>query len=189
MKNALARALSLTGLLLFSLVLAGELQSLHAVTAESVPESAPGKEIAPGVTQLPGFTPLPVPKDYGISEIGLERTRCLTDCPAYTFIVARDGSFRYVGEYGVEHMGEHTGKVSVGRLNQVIAFIGESNYRDFQDTYSASFLDAPTVYSMVVQDGDTMVIENYANTGPATLWAIEQLIDSLLETAEWDEPN
>lgn len=187
MKTIFVKALSLTGLLLFSLVLAGELQSLHSVIGKPAPEPEPAKETMPGVTQLPGFAPLPSPEDYGISEIGIERTRCFGDCPAYTFIVSMDGSFRYVGEYGVEHMGEHTGTVSVGQLNQVMAFIGESGYADFQDTYSASFLDAPTVYSMVVQSGDTKVIENYGNTGPATLWAIEQLIDSLLETAEWNE--
>ena len=187
MKNVLFRAFSLIAVLLVSVVLAGELQNLHSVLAEPAPAPKEGKEISPGVTQLPGFEPLPLPEDYGISEIGIERTRCFGDCPAYTFIVAQDGSFRYVGQYGVEHMGEHTGKVSVGRLNQVMAFIGESGYITYEDTYSASFLDAPTVYSMMVQEGDTKVIENYGNTGPATLWAIEQMIDSLLETAEWDE--
>ena len=187
MKNAFIRALSLTAVLLFSLVLAGELQSLHSVLAKPATEPAPSKEVSPGVTQLPGFEPLPAPKDYGISEIGIERTRCLTNCPAYTFIVQSNGNFRYVGEFGVERMGEHTGKISVGQLNQIMAFIGESAYMTYEDTYSASFLDAPTVYSMVVQEGNTKVIENYGNTGPATLWAIEQMIDSLLETAEWNE--
>ncbi len=183
------RFVLLLSLCTLSFVMAGELQSLHRVLAEP---SAPAKNNKsldlniPGVQTLPGFN-LPSPKvDHNISEIGLERTRCLTNCPAYTFIVQADGSFRYVGEFGVERLGDFTGRIEQGRLNQVLAFIAETDFFAFDDSYSASFLDGPTSYTLVTQNADTKVIQNYANTGPATLWAIEQLIDSLLLSANWD---
>jgi Domain of unknown function (DUF6438) len=183
-------------LLLIPFVAAGELATLHQKlatpspeTSQDVPEKSDlnlpeGVALAPGVTSLGGAAP--DRSKHGIDEIGLERTRCLTNCPAYTVIINADGTFRYTGEYGVEHMGEHTGTVSVGELNQVMSFIAESLFSGFEDTYSANFLDAPTTYVMVKTGNETKVIENYGNTGPATLWAIEQLIDNLLETAEWD---
>jgi hypothetical protein len=183
-------------LLLMPLVTAGELATLHQQLApnttrdtQQTPKPSDlnlpeGVALAPGVTSLGN---LPDRSKHGIAEIGLERTRCLTNCPAYTVIINADGTFRYTGEYGVERIGEYTGRVSIGKLNQVMSFINESLFMGFEDTYSANFLDAPTTYVMVKKGNETKVIENYANSGPATLWAIEQLIDDLLETAEWDE--
>jgi hypothetical protein len=186
---------TLAFLFVLPFVMAGELATLHQqLTPKTTPQQPPEKSelnlpegvaLAPGVTSLGGN--LPDLSKHGIAEIGLERTRCLTNCPAYTVIINADGTFRYTGEYGVERIGEYTGRVSVGKLNQVMSFINESLFMGFEDTYSASFLDAPTTYVMVKKGNQTKVIENYANSGPATLWAIEQLIDDLLETAEWDE--
>lgn len=176
-----------------SLALGGELATLHQKLASpSTAEQAPEKstlDLPEGVALAPGATlgGLPDRSQHGIDEIGLERTQCLVNCPAYTVIIKADGTFRYTGEYGVEHMGEHSGTVSVGELNQLMTFINESLFMGFEDTYTASFLDAPTTYVMVKKGSETKVIENYGNTGPATLWAIEQLIDDLLETASWDE--
>jgi hypothetical protein len=183
-------------LLFIPFVDAGELATLHqqlatpSDTSEDAPEKSDlnlpeGVALAPGVTSLGGSSP--DRSNHGIDEIGLERTRCLTNCPAYTVIINADGRFRYTGEYGVERMGEHTGIVSVGELNQVMSFINESLFSGFEDTYSANFLDGPTSYVMVKTGNETKVIQNYANSGPATLWAVEQLIDDLLETAQWNE--
>jgi hypothetical protein len=183
-------------LLIIPLVAAGELATLHqelatpsSETSQDAPEKSDpnlpeGVALAPGVTGLGGS--MPDRSNHGIDEIGLERTRCLTNCPAYTVIIKADGTFRYTGEYGVERMGEYTGQVEVGQLNQVMSFISESLFSGFEDTYSANFLDAPTTYVMMKTGNETKVIENYGNTGPATLWAIETLLDDLLETATWD---
>jgi hypothetical protein len=175
---------------LLSLAFSGELQILHSKLVP-LPE-VPTRDTKP-VTGIPNATPFPgietnvFKQDHGISDIGIERSRCLAGCPAYTLIIRADGSFRYIGEYGVERLGEYTGIVNQGILNQVLAFINEARFFGFEDSYTASFLDGPTTYTMVVKQGKTKVIENYANSGPATLWAIEQLIDSLLENAEWHE--
>jgi Domain of unknown function (DUF6438) len=184
-------------LLVIPLVAAGELATLHqelATPTSEMSQDAPEKSdlnlpegvaLAPGITGVGGG--LPDRSKHGIAEIGLERTRCLTNCTAYTVIIKADGTFRYTGDYGVERMGEHIGTVEVGELNQVMSFIAESLFSGFEDTYSTNFLDAPTTYVMVKTGNETKVIENYGNTGPATLWAIEQLIDNLLETATWDD--
>ncbi len=170
-----------------SLVLAGEVRQLHQRLARSSQPTAPQPSPGSGTMPMPGLTPAGPKVDHGITEIGLERLRCLAGCPAYTLIVEEDGSFRYVGEYGVERLGEYTGRVNQGRLNQVLAFIAESGFETYQPSFLSSFLDGPTVYTMVRRGEAVKVVENYAGSGPATLWAIEQLIDSLLETAEWDE--
>ena len=174
-----------------SLTFAGELQTLHsklAGDAEPSTRSAPAEQNAkapPGTILL--NPPPPQPKATEISEIGIERTRCLVNCPAYTLIIQKDGTFRYTGEYGVERLGEHTGMVDKGTLNQVLQFVDESNFMDFQNSYTTPFLDSATTYTLVTKKGEQKVVENYANAGPATLWAIETLIAGLLETATWEE--
>jgi hypothetical protein len=175
-----------------SLALAGELATLHQQIAKPSTQEAPAKSdlnLPDGVALAPGATlgGLPDRSQHGIAEIGLERTQCFAGCPAYTVIIRADGTFRYTGVSDVERMGDHTGTVSVGQLNQLMTLINESLFMGFEDSYTASFLDAPTTYVMVKKGNETKVIENYANTAPTTVWAIEQLIDDLLETATWDE--
>ena len=121
----------------------------------------------------------------GITEIGIERTVCFGSCPAYTFIVGSDGNFRYKGERHVELTGEFTGKVSVKEFNQLAQFILDSDYLDLKDSYHPMVTDQPTVFTTVVANGKRKVVSNYANGGPTKLWAIEQLIDHLMMTAEW----
>lgn len=183
---------------LCSFVLAGELAQLHRQLNPTTTETSgtsegdckPKKvgELVDLSSCLPQTNPQRIDKaETQITTIGIERTRCLTDCPAYTFIVQADGTFRYTGEYGVERLGEYTGTVEKGTLNQVLRFIDESDFMSFDSSYTTPFLDNATTYTLVTKQGEQKVIENYANAGPATLWAIEELIAGLLETAEWDE--
>jgi hypothetical protein len=187
MKKLLVIAITLT----ISLTLAGELATLHQQLGKPSTQENPEKShnLPDGMMLLPGTSSgsLPDRSQHGLDEIGLERSQCLVACPAYTVIMSADGTFRYTGVADVERVGEYTGTVEVGQLNQLMSFISESAFTELEDSYSASFLDAPTTYVMVKQGDDTKVIENYANTAPLTVWAIEQLIDDLLETATWNE--
>lgn len=128
--------------------------------------------------------PFPAP-NHGISEIGIERTTCFGTCPAYTFIVKSNGSFRYKGVADVERTGEFTGKISVAQFNLLAQFILDSDYLGLENSYSPTITDCPTVYTTVVANGKRKVVSNYANGGPTKLWAIERLIDQLMVKAEW----
>lgn len=126
-------------------------------------------------------------KDHGVTEVGLERSRCYGTCPVYTVVIKSDGTFRYKGKMHVQRVGNHSGKVSEYTFNQLAQFIKESGYAELQDSYSRTVTDNPTVYSTVVIDGKRKVISNYANAGPTKLWAVEELIDKLLLEATWDD--
>jgi len=170
------------------IAMAGELAVLHNVLAAPDATSQECNATPPaGVTFAPGFDPCaPTPATPAISEIGIERTNCLTNCPVYTFIVQADGRFRYNGIANVERLGEHTGTVEVGRLQQVLRYAEAIGFMSLQDTYQNSSLDNPATYTMVTLNGETKVILNYANTAPPTVWALEQLLEGLLEDASWD---
>ncbi len=124
---------------------------------------------------------------HGITEIGLERTPCYGKCPVYTAVLKADGTFRFHGVDNVRHIGRFTGKIEEHEFNNLAQFIVGCDYFEMEDTYEALVTDHPDVYSTVVRKGQRKVIRNYANAGPPTLWAIEQLIDKLILTAEWNE--
>lgn len=128
-----------------------------------------------------------VSTNYGITEIGIERSGCFGSCPIYTFLVKSDGTFRYKGENYAERQGDFTGTIKVWEFNHLAQFIKESGYMELKDAYTRGVTDNPTTYTMVVMSGKQKIISNYANSGPTKLWAIEQLIDNLLTKAKWND--
>jgi Domain of unknown function (DUF6438) len=136
-------------------------------------------------TQYAQFDDKPAPT--GITEFGIERTECYGDCPAYTFIIKADGTFRYHGQSHLKRLGDFTGKIDPWYVNHLMAFIKDSGYINLNDQYRAAVTDLPTVYTTVVMDGKRKTISDYAGAGPPKLWAIETLIDGLLADAQWDQ--
>lgn len=145
--------------------------------------------LPPNSVPFPGLNenkPEALPDITGVS---LERTRCLIGCPAYSVRIAEDGSFHYEGYYGVPRLGEHSGQIEVGRLRQLWRYIEEIGYTTLKPRYVSPYLDNATAITSVVQNGERKTVTNYANSGPATLWALEQLIDGLLEGATWHKSD
>jgi len=123
--------------------------------------------------------------NHGITEIGIERTRCFGSCPAYTFIVKSDGTFRYKGEKYAQRQGEFTGTVPAGEFDCLAQFIKDAGFMQLSDTYDRGVTDSSTAFTMVVMSGQRKVLSDYAQAGPSKLWAIECLIDDLLTKAHW----
>lgn len=121
-----------------------------------------------------------------ITEIGLRRTACYGKCPVYKVVIQNDGSFFYHGERYVKRLGDYHGKVGLLRLKKLKEFIIESGFMALENAYSIMETDHASAYTSVVLDGVKKEINNYGESGPAVLWAIEELIDMLLIDAEWD---
>jgi hypothetical protein len=128
------------------------------------------------------------PADRKITEIAIERTACLGTCPEYSAVIKSDGTVRYHGEAFVSRKGDFTGKVNLWRFNMLTRFIRESEFDQLDAGYTATVTDNPTVYTSVVMNGQRKTVKDYAHAGPAKLWAIEELIDSLIATTEWNGP-
>lgn len=164
-------------LTLCSLVRAGELADLHR---ELVPGTLGGYHTSRSHDEVAST-------NHGITEMGIERTACFGACPIYTFIVKNDGTFRYTGEEHVDRKGAFTGRIQRWYFNNLAQFLKDAGYAELEDAYTRRVTDHPTVYTTVVLNGKRKLVRNHANAGPTKLWAIEQLIDSLLSEAEWDE--
>lgn len=132
--------------------------------------------------------PYAEPQPHGISEIGLERTMCFGTCPNYTVIIQSDGKVFYNGGQFAPRKGKFTGKVSSWGFDQLARYISDSQFSKFADSYTIGVTDNPTVYTSIVTNGKRKIVSNYARSGPASLWAMETLIDNLVEQTVWDEP-
>lgn len=173
-----------------ALVSAGELAVLHGVLAEdsqaaptTVPCKGPmGVPCSPGVANTPRPAPAP-----DVRRIGVEMTTCYLRCPAFTAIFSADGSFTYVGEMNVERMGEHTGRVDVTALHQVMRLADEVGFAELDDTYATPFLDNPSSYVLVEWASDTKVVRADGGAEPVSFWAVRELLLGLLDDAEWDD--
>ncbi len=189
----LAPALAFVALLgLGAFGAAGELAMLHRVLAAGEPsgqaEAAAPCVAPPGMACAPGFGgPLAGPPAPTATRIGVEMTNCLVGCPTFTAVFAADGRFTYVGEANVERLGDHTGRVDVGRLRQVLRLAEEAGFAELQDTYASRALDNPSSYVMVEWPEDLKVVRADGGQEPAVFWAIRELLLDLLAAAEWDE--
>jgi hypothetical protein len=123
--------------------------------------------------------------NHGIVELGIERSGSVWGGPTYTFIAKSDGTCHYKGERDVKRTGEYSGTIPIWQFHDLAKFIRDSGYMGFEDEYSRGVTDCPTTYTSVLLNGKHKVVRNYANAGPTTLWAIEQLIDDLMAKAEW----
>jgi len=178
MKTLIITFITLTGMFAFG----GEIADHHFANGRH----------SKGVADLPGksrsFSEV-ISTNHGITEIGIERTGCYGTCPAYTFIVKNDGTFRYKGEKYVERIGDFTGTISIWEFHELAQFIRDSAFMELQDNYSDMVTDSSTVFTMVVANGKRKTVSNYAGTGPTKLWAMEQCIDKLMEKAKWNDPK
>ncbi|GGI90551.1 hypothetical protein GCM10007978_30220 [Shewanella hanedai] len=126
-------------------------------------------------------------KTFGITEIGLQKTSCFGRCPTFLLNIKMDGSVYYEGHNFVEKMGIYTGKLEKYQLINILAYIDQIAFMDFQDVYSYDVTDHSSIYTMVKTNSEQKIIKNYANTGPSKLWALEQLMTQLLTEVKWDK--
>lgn len=124
------------------------------------------------------------PADYGIRQIGLERTGCYGECPIYTLIINSDGTFRYHGERFTKRRGNWYGSVENWRLSRVLQYVSEMGYFELYDEYTTNETDGSGAYTLVKSAKRRKIIFDYAG-GPAKLVALEDMIDHLLDDAKW----
>jgi hypothetical protein len=105
----------------------------------------------------------------------------------YEVTIRGDGTFDYVGEAYVERQGVYSGSVNRRSFNRLVELIEEVRFMDLEDSYAVPLTDQATTYTTVVMDGETKTVSHYGGAGPAVLWAIETLIDTLVQEAAWDE--
>lgn len=136
-----------------------------------------------GRTPFASFGSLgPVSTNHGISEIGIERRGYLE---SYTFIVKRDGTFRYHGSGAARHSGKYSGVIRpAASFHHAANLIAQAGYLNPNESYPFPISHGGSAYIMIVINGRTNVVKNRTASGSSKLWAVERLIDSLMADVE-----
>jgi hypothetical protein len=121
----------------------------------------------------------------GVSEISITRTSCLGKCLSFSATIRADGTVCYEGYCDVAHLGQRSGKIDSWRFQRLARLAIEIGFIDLERGYAESVTDQAAVYTSVVQNARRKTVMDYASTGPAKLWALEQMIDETVAEAAW----
>ena len=156
------------------------------------------------LAQLHGETQSPTARDYpqwrtwdevadeghGLVQLGLERMPCFGACPVYTAVIHSAGRVEYQGDWHVKRLGNHHGKASRYDFRCLAHFIQSSSFWDLEGSYDFKdcvVTDCASTYVMVATRERKKIVSNYGNAGPPILWAIAELIDSIIRGVTWDK--
>jgi hypothetical protein len=126
--------------------------------------------------------------DPRIKQIKLEETGCMGTCPTFSIIISADGSVEYTGVAYVDFIGSRKGSVSKWYVEKLFDFVNDSRFFAFQDKYSQDITDSESKFTTVTMfNGKTKTVEDYANTAPIRLWALEEVIAGFEKKAKWEK--
>ena len=125
---------------------------------------------------------------HGIQQVMVETSACFGNCPEYSISISADGMVEYIGYKNVEFIGSRIGHIDNWRIRPLFQFINDSKYFSMQYEYKRGITDHSSVYTMVKKaSGESKIIRNYANSGPSSLWAIEELVEATAKNAKWQD--
>ena len=117
----------------------------------------------------------------------MERTVCAGTCPVYTVTFKKDGEALYEGKDYVKKIGPYHGTIEEVEFNRLAELIEKLNFRELEDNYSIPIEDHANVIISVNYGDNVKGVDNYADAGPIEVWAIEKVIDSLIEDIYWEQ--
>lgn len=127
-------------------------------------------------------------KETGVTEIAMEREGGFWGGPRYAVKITSDGRVQYFGHENVTMLGNHIGKIPVGKYIRLAQFVKDANIAKMHDNYEYMITDNPTTITAFVIDGKQKLIRNYAASAPSVVWMIEEMLDKLVSETEWDSP-
>lgn len=121
-----------------------------------------------------------------LKEISLERTPCFGGCPIYKVTLKPDGTVIYDGKRFVEKIGKYEGQVTPEDVIKIRDVATKLDFWKLKDKYTAQITDMPSAIVTIDAGDKKKTTDNYGGQGPTELWAIEQLIDKVVDgVREW----
>jgi hypothetical protein len=119
-----------------------------------------------------------------VTKISLERTACFGTCPVYKITVYSDGKVEYEGKGYVKEKGGRTSRISERDFVRLMKKVDEIGFFELKDRYDGRITDLPTRITTVIKGDVSKTVRNYYG-GPESLYALEQLIDEVTNSAQW----
>jgi hypothetical protein len=125
--------------------------------------------------------------------VGLTRTTCEGNCPAYSLTIHGDGRVEYVGKEYVQEVGKREGQVNAAAIRGLLSEVERAKFLSIPDAFSTSAckcrscMDLPTVVIDLRIGRVTHRVEH--DTGctcaPHSLFTLEDAIDKAMRVEQW----
>lgn len=122
-----------------------------------------------------------------VTSIAIEHTVCYGKCPRYSVDFCADGKVQYDGKMFVERKGIRRGVVPPKKFEELAKFVLAHEFMGLKARYASDVTDQPSVITIVVAEGKSKSVEDYARAGPKDLIEIESRIDLLFTQVKWDD--
>lgn len=124
---------------------------------------------------------------YDISQLAitLQRGACFGTCPIYTVTLYGNGVVEFNGERFVQAIGRHTDTLAAQDIQRLVHAFHTSGFFAMENSYRNDRIsDLPLTVVSFADGTTTKRIEDYYGA-PDALRALEQHIDSVLQTHRW----
>ncbi len=118
-------------------------------------------------------------------ELSLERSLSGGAGSAFTLRLRRSGEAAYFGQAHSPRLGCYRGTISEYDFLSLAKVVEELGFFDLEESYYLYVTDSTSTYTSVVEPTRRKIVWNYAESGPAELWAIEELIEFFGEEVNW----
>jgi len=135
----------------------------------------------------------PIPPDTLFT---LRRSDCFYTCSDYLVTISADGTVNYEGYANVKVKGKAQTRISLEKVQSLVAAFGKAKYFSLRDRYSSfedcriSNADAPSATTSIRINGKSKSVEHYLGCRPKrgsvrSLIKLENEIDELAGTDQW----
>lgn len=123
----------------------------------------------------------------GIKEISMERVMSKDPYPVFKVIFKNNGEATYEGKYFVDKIGTYFGTIDDRDFIKLAELMERLGFRDLREKYLIDGHDQPNVLTTLVSGEGVKTVSNYGESGPVEIWAIERVIDSIVEDIYWEK--
>ena len=143
-----------------------------------------GGVIATGGTSAGGTT-----KIDDNTVITLQRTQCDGSCPAYSLSISGNGTVTYQGNQFVKVAGAASSQIPVADVQSLVDSMLQADYFNLSVPANCpeGITDMPSANTSLTLNGETHKVDHYQGNpcAPAVLKTIEDLIDTVTNSAQW----
>ncbi len=122
-----------------------------------------------------------------VKEISMERVMSKDPYPVFKVTFRRCGEAIYEGKYFVDKIGTYFGTIDDEDFAKLAMLIDRLDFKSLREKYLIDGHDQPNVLTTVAFEDGSKSVSNYGEAGPVEIWAVERVIDSIVEDIYWEK--
>ncbi|MDF2674093.1 MAG: hypothetical protein K0R09_2361 [Clostridiales bacterium] len=122
-----------------------------------------------------------------VKEISMERVMSKEPYPVFKVTFRNNEEALYEGKYYVDKIGVFAGIIEDMDFKKLACLMEKLQFRNLREKYLIDGHDQPNVLTTVVYEDGVKTVSNYGESGPVEIWAIEKVIDGLVEDIYWEK--